>query len=276
MRPLLLLCCLTCATLVLAQDHIRAKSFYVHWGYHRSHYQQSDIHFKGDDFDFRLLDVRAHDDPSEFEADVYLHWQKFTVPQFNFRFGHFITENSSISIGWDHMKYVMQRYQRVRIEGTVSASFSEERARQWNGERIDLNPSFLKYEHTDGLNYVRAAYERHIPFWQDKRERFYLYALVGLSGGPVFTWSDATVAQVRYRNWIHLAGWGVSGQLALRLRWKHGLYLQYQHHTGFIGLRDVIFMENQNRASQNIRFNEQSIVLGAELPFFIGGNPNKE
>jgi len=257
------------------EDRLRKKSFYAHWGYNRAHYQQSEIHFKGDNFDFTISDVRAHDRPSPFDPDLYLNPTKLFIPQTNFRAGYFIRENTSISLGWDHMKYIVQRYQRVQIDGEVSTEISEDFAGTYDNEGFDLSPAFLMIEHSDGLNYVRAGVEQHTGLWHDERKRFQLDLILGASFGPVLTWTDATMNGTRYENWLHLSGWGVSGQLATRIRYKKLLYLQYQHLVGYMRLGDIIFKENSDRASQTIRFNEQSIVLGLQVPVFIGGNPNK-
>ena len=40
-----------------------------------------------------------------------------TIPQTNLRIGYFITDNYNISIGFDHMKYVMYNDRRVDYSG---------------------------------------------------------------------------------------------------------------------------------------------------------------
>ena len=40
--------------------HNKGK-MYIFWGGNRESYSSSDIHFKGDDYDFTLYDVQAHD-----------------------------------------------------------------------------------------------------------------------------------------------------------------------------------------------------------------------
>ncbi|NND93795.1 MAG: hypothetical protein HKN45_02965 [Flavobacteriales bacterium] len=258
----------------IESSYQRKNSFFFQWGYNRANYQDTDIHFKGEGFDFTIRNVSAHDEPTPFSSDIYLNPLKMTIPQFNFRVGWFINERTSISLGWDHMKYVMESYQRIRIEGDVSEDFSEEFAGSYFNQKFDTSPSFLKFEHTDGLNYVRLGIERHTPVWNNQNKTLSVDAIIGASMGPVFTWTDATINGRRYENWLHCAGAGVSGQLALQVRFKNSLFIQYQHQSGYIQLGDIIFMEDESRASQEIVFSEQSIVIGAQLPIFIGKNPN--
>lgn len=258
------------------QAHIRAKSFYLTWGYNRANYDKTDIRLIGDDFDFTLMDVRGDDLPLPFEAKTYLNPLRFTIPQFDFRIGYFLRENLSISAGWDHMKYVMTPFQRVRIEGEVSESFSEVHAGTYNNRWFDLDPSFLRIEHTNGLNYVRVGLERYSQIWSDKSDKLHVELMLGASAGLMMPWTDAYVEGKQYKNWIHLAGWGLSGQMALKLRYKHFFYLQYQHQNGYLDMTDILFMNDSgNRAQHSLWFRERAISIGFEIPLYIGGNPNK-
>ncbi len=262
----------------LGQDssHLRRHSFFITWGYNRTQYENTDIRFHGEDFDFTMKDVSAQDLPTAYEARTYLNPLRFTIPQFDFRVGFFLTEKLSVSAGWDHMKYRITRYQRVTMDGTVSESFSPTFAGTYRNQDFDLIPSFLSMEHTNGLNFVRLGTEWHEQIWKSKNARFHLEAVLGLSLGPVFTWTDSFVYDRRYKNWLHLAGWGASGQLALRFRYKETFYLQYQHQNGYIDLSDIIFMDDlPNRAEHKVKFNERSICIGAQIPIFIGANPNR-
>lgn len=259
-----------------SKDHIRKKSFYLTWGYNRSNYDKTDIRFFGDDFDFTLKDVRAHDLPLPFEGKVYLNPLKFTIPQFDFRVGYFIRENLSISGGWDHMKYRMTQHQRVKIEGTVSESFSEEHAGTYSEQNFDLDPSFIRMEHTNGLNYLRFGLEHYTHLWSDARQNFHAELSLGLGAGLAMPWTDTHVSGVRYENWVHVAGWGLSGTMGLKLRYRNFFYLQYQHQNGYLDMTDIIFMDDSpNRAQHSVWFTERALSIGFELPLFVGGNPNR-
>jgi len=83
------------------QLHEKGK-FYINWGYNISWYNKSDIHFSGQGHDFILYDVVAYDRPSELSFD-YINPTTWSIPQFNFRFGYFISDKLSISAGWDHL-----------------------------------------------------------------------------------------------------------------------------------------------------------------------------
>src|ERR1035437_6297194 len=41
----------------------RKGTFFFYWGYNRAAYTNSDIHLKGDGYDFTITDLRARDEP---------------------------------------------------------------------------------------------------------------------------------------------------------------------------------------------------------------------
>lgn len=84
---------------------------FVFWGWNRASYSNSDIHFKGANYDFILSDVKAKDRITPFSFYDYLNPTRITIPQTNFRIGYFFHDNYSVSIGVEHMKYVMTPYQ---------------------------------------------------------------------------------------------------------------------------------------------------------------------
>ena len=53
---------------------------------------KTDIHFQGDGYNFTLTEVAASDSPEEWDAKVYLNPTKFTVPEFNFRAGYYLSD----------------------------------------------------------------------------------------------------------------------------------------------------------------------------------------
>ena len=94
--------------------------FYTYWCWNWSWYSKSDIHFKGDNYDFKIHKAKAQDRQSEFSVDTYLNPANMTIPQYNFRFGYFIKKNVDISFGIDHLKYVVEQNQIGRISGFIN------------------------------------------------------------------------------------------------------------------------------------------------------------
>jgi hypothetical protein len=102
--------------------HNKGK-MYIFWGGNRESYSSSDIHFKGDDYDFTLYDVQAHDKAKGWHLD-YVNPARMTIPQTNLRIGYFINDHYNISIGFDHMKYVMtQTFKNCPLTNNEKSQF---------------------------------------------------------------------------------------------------------------------------------------------------------
>ncbi len=166
-----------------AQEEKAAKAFnkgklYVYWGWNREWFTHSNITFIGENYQFTLYDVVAHDRQSPFNLLTYFNPLKLSIPQYNFRTGYFFAEHWDISFGQDHMKYVMQQNQQVKITGNIANSNTEYDG-QYNNENILLSREFLAFEHTDGLNYVNLELRRNDVLFRYKKVRLNLIEGIG-------------------------------------------------------------------------------------------------
>ena len=241
---------------------------YFFWGYNRANYGTSDIHLKGDGYDFTLHDVRAHDLPEEWDAKVYLNPTKLTIPQFNFRVGYFITDKISISGGWDHMKYRINEYQRVRITGEISEERSIDYAGTYTGQFVELDPrQFVTIEHTDGFNFVRLGVSLREVLYSSKNMKHHVAFYGGVNAGAMMPWTDFTLFGERNRNFVDLAGYGVSVSTGLRFEFFNYGFVQYSTQLGWSHMMDIVLEGNtEARGEQKITFIERSIVAGAYIP----------
>ena len=135
--------------------------FYFYWGWNKSQYNYSDITFKGDDYDFTLSNVGAKDRQTQWDSDVYMNPTNMTIPQTVGRIGYYFHDHWNISIGVDHMKYVMVSQQFATIDGYIDL---QDPVSEFNGvydnAPIYIDEDFLEFEHTDGLNYVNMEISR--------------------------------------------------------------------------------------------------------------------
>ncbi|NNE56370.1 MAG: hypothetical protein HKN32_10135 [Flavobacteriales bacterium] len=257
-----------------AEEPADGSKLYITWGYNRAYYNPSDIHFQGEGFNFTLYDVHATDIPEPFDAKVYLNPLKLTIPQFNFRLGYYINDKVAISAGWDHMKYKLFTNQVVKIEGYISPEASEVYGQEYPYQNIQLKPGLIQYEHSDGFNFVRLGLERYEPIWKSKKYNIEGVLFAGASAGLMFPWTDFRFDGVRYRNWIHLSGYGFSGLLGARLEMGEHFFLQARAQFGFSQLTDVLLQDDaKSRAQQKIVFFERAWSLGGYIPW--GRDKNK-
>ena len=240
-------------------------TFYLYWGWNRSLYTNSDISFKGPNYDFTLEKVAATDRQSPLSAEVYLNPGNFTIPQYNFRIGYFLNDNFSISLGADHMKYVMKDYQLVKINGVISNSGTVYDGNYSNAD-LNMNPQFLKFEHTDGLNYLNVEVRRHHQLFQRKSININLSE--GGGGGIIMPRTNTTLLGNPRYDQFHLAGYGLAAVAAINITYKR-FFLQTELKGGFIELPSIrTTMFADDKAKQNFWFVQSNIVLGVLIgPF---------
>ncbi|MFO0358913.1 MAG: hypothetical protein ACK50N_00295 [Flavobacteriales bacterium] len=247
----------------------REGQMFFTWGYNRAFYDESDIHFKGDGFDFTLYEVDAEDMPEPFNPSVYFDPGKLTIPQFNFRLGYYVKKNTAISMGWDHMKYHAISTQRVRMSGYIDERYNpgSQLVGTFNDEYVTINKSFMDYHHSDGFNFVRFAIEQRVPLWMSRNGKHMLAANGAASIGFMLPWTDWTFFGVHYRNKPHVAGYGFSLATGMRFEFFKHFFIQGNVQIGKTNLTDILLQDHlDSRASQKIDFIERSWALGCYFP----------
>ena len=240
-------------------------NFFLFWGYNRGTYSNSDIHLKGDDYDFTLHNVPAHDMPEEFSFAVYFNPQKITIPQFNARGGYYISDHWVVSAGWDHMKYQTKDGAAVTISGTIDPSASTIYAGSYDNDSITMNHNELvRMEHSDGLNLIQFNTERHDLLWMDKKEKMGLESVLG--SGIIFPmpWTNAKIFGVRNDDRPHFTGFGISVFAGVKFFFFKHVFLQAIGKTGFVTLPGIVITPKggSERANQKIFFREALVVIG--------------
>lgn len=233
------------------------------WGWNRAMFSNSDITFKGDDYDFTLMDVRAKDRQSRFEADVYFGLTTMTIPQTNMRFGYFLTDHLAITGGVDHMKYVMVQYQKVAFEGSIDDATYASMAQ--NGQVV-LTPNFLTFEHTDGLNYINTELEYFQGIYHSKNFQFNGFGGIGV--GAMMPKSNVKLMGYPRNDAFHLAGIGTDVKLGIELLfWRH-FFLRYEGKLGYINMPSIVTRKASiaDRASQQFCFASTDGMFGFNIP----------
>ena len=241
------------------------NTFFLHWGYNRSWYSWSDIHFNGPDHDFTLRHVVATDKPVPFGGD-YFKLKNIWIPQYNYRAGWFFHDRWSMSLGLDHMKYVVVQDQTVRMDGYVSESRSLTYTTSEGSRDVQLTKDLLQYEHTDGLNLLGIDLDHYDPLWANRDGRFRLRVYEGVHAGPVIPRSDVRLFGVGQNNRFNVAGFGVGAQVGMHLTlWKH-LYIRNTLKAGWVELSHVLTTgSDEDHASQHFWFVQHSIVVGGQF-----------
>ncbi len=243
--------------------HNKGK-FFVSWGGNRDSFSKSDITFKGDNYNFTLHDVEAHDKPKGWHVD-YLNPGRMTIPQTNFRMGYFISDHYSVSIGVDHMKYVIYQFKAVDIDGYYPNPGTYGEALSNN--QVLLTEDFLTFEHTDGLNYIHTEISRFDDiskvFRIGNTDKIQINLTEGLGAGIIYPKTNAKVLGNERHDDFHVSGYGVSMKAGLNITVFKHFYVQGELKGGYINMPDIrTTASTADSASQHFLFFEKIIAFG--------------
>jgi len=253
-----------------AEKNTNKGKFFFYWGWNRANFSVSDIHFTGDNYDFTLRNVKAKDRQTPFSFNDYLNPVNITIPQNNYRIGYFLKEHYTISLGVDHMKYVMVKDQTVKIDGEINSGTPFDGVYN-NDDRI-LSEDFLQLEHTDGLNYVNVEVRRFDDIGHLiglNHRNFQINLTEGFGTGILYPRTDATLFNQEKHDKFHLAGWGASAVVGLNLTFFKYFFIQSDLKLGYIYLSDVKTTANINdKATQSFTFFERTVLFGGRFNIF--------
>ena len=269
----LLLLTLFISIAVFSQEDKQKKvvnkgKFFVYWGWNWSGYSGSDIHFKGNNYDFTLRDVKAQDRPSKFSFSKYFGITNLTKPQTNARIGYFFKENYTISIGVDHMKYVVNNNQFVNVDGEISLGNNTYNG-VYTGQEVELTEDFLLLEHTDGLNYINVQLYRFddISKWFGLySESFQINLTEGFGAGVLYPKTDTTLLGQERHDDYHISGFGLSAGAGLNITFLKHFFIQADLKAGYINMPNVKISTNaSDSASQDFFFLQNNILIGGKF-----------
>ena len=242
---------------------------FIYWGGNGGSFSKSDINFRGNGYNFTLKNVVADDKPKGYHID-YINPLRMTIPQTNFRVGYFISNHYNISLGVDHMKYVLRQDQISNISGFINLPDTD-KGSVFNGtfvdDNINLTKDFIIFEHTDGLNYINTEIARGDDisnlFNIQNTDIFQINLTEGISGGILFPKTNSTILSKERNDDFHISGYGVSARAGLNITFFKHFFIEGDIKGGYINMSDIRTTKfSEDRASQNFFFLEQIIVLG--------------
>ena len=261
---------------ILAQDIEAEKytaankgKFFFSWGGNRETFSKSDIHFKGENYDFIIKNASAKDRPKGWHLD-YINPTRITIPQTNFKIGYFFSDKYVISLGADHMKYVMDQNKNKKIDGFINLAETE-LGSQYNGtytnEDVFVSEDFLMFEHTNGLNYVYAELARFDDissvFNIQNTDKFQLNITEGIGGGILYPKTNTTLLQKERYDEFHLSGYGISLNAGLNLTFFKHFFMELDLRGGYINMPNIRTTINvAESASQHFFYLQRIVAFG--------------
>lgn len=240
------------------RSYSRKGSFYIQAGVNWTGFGRSDINFDGPGYDFTLQDIKGHDQP-------------YKLPiQYNFHAGYFIRDNYSLSLGFDHMKYVMKIPQEVTISGLIGEQVSTPAiptgpyAGEYLNQVITVTPDLLTLEYTDGFNYFSTHVQRFDDVWVAANRRTSLALETSVGAGIIIPRSDVKLFGLGINNDFNVAGWAATLKGGLLFNFNKNIYFLVNLEAGYANM-SKIYTTGRNdidKASQKLNFLQNSYLLG--------------
>lgn len=247
--------------------HDNKGKWFIYWGWNRAAFTNSDISFRGDSYDFKLDDVRAKDRQTPWDPSIYLNPGLITIPQTNFKIGYFINDHYNISVGVDHMKYVMVQDQPVIINGEIKDPNPDEFVTNYTNDEIILTEDFLTFEHTDGLNYINVELSRVddiLKMMNNGMKNLEINITEGVGVGMLLPKTNAKLMNNERHDDFNVAGYGLDVKVGLNITFFKYFFVQGELKGGFIhmpNIRTTAF--KSDKASQAFMFGEANFLFGA-------------
>lgn len=248
-----------------SQKKLSFKGMYLQWGYNKEWYTKSQLHFRMSNGDrFTIHNAVAHDKP-DYDA-IYKSPGDISIPQYNYRIGFYLNlqQTKAVELNFDHAKYVVKDFQKVRVTGTIDGIAVD-------GDSI-LNPaSFLHLEHTDGANWLHLNYVQQWSLLLSTNKKRNLLTLIGKGGAGIniprtdFTWRGD-----RHNNDFHVAGYNISVEGGIRFYPSKRWFIEGTGKTGYVryinALADTKYYSG-NRIHHGFGYFEIIATVGYDIPF---------
>lgn len=254
------------------------------WGGNRESYSNSDVNFRGKDYNFTVENMKAHDKPKGWHVD-YVNPVNMTIPQTNLRLGYFFSDHYSVTIGVDHMKYVMSQNQIANVNGYIDLPADQAGSIYngvYNNRPVDMSiggaqeggmppgstdTPFLIYEHTDGLNYINTEVSRFDDvskwFGLPNIDKVQINLTEGLGAGLLYPKTNTTLLGKDRHDDFHISGYGVSAKAGINVTFFKHFYIQGELKGGYINMQDIrTTVSNEDKASQDFFFFQRIIAVG--------------
>lgn len=257
---------------LIAGDTLTSKkskpTFYIGWGYNRDWYSKGNVRLQNNNpqlingtyytYDFTVYNAKAHDRP---QFDQIYDVANITIPQFSVRAGFFLNNKNDLGLefNYDHAKYVVQDYQKVRVKGQINGQYFDK------DTILDPN-TFLHYEHTDGANFFMLNVIKRWKLITSKNNNNNIGLIVKPGLGFVYPRTDVTIFGSRVNN-----DWKISGvvggvEVGMRTEFLNHGYLEFTGKGGYANyINTLVQGKGYGKASNSFWFFEAILILGYQF-----------
>lgn len=253
-------------------DSLKVKlhkaKFYIGWGYNRDWYSKGNVRLRNNNpqlingtyytYDFTVVNAKAHD---RAQFDQIYDVKNITIPQFSVRLGAFFNNKSDLGfeLNYDHAKYVVDDYQKVRVKGQVNGNYFDK------DTVLDPN-TFLHYEHTDGANFFMFALVKRWKLLRSENQKNSLGIIVKPGAGFVYPRTAVTLFGNSINNNWKISGYMAGIETGLRAEVLNRIYLEFTGKAGYANYVNALVQgKGYGKASNSFWFFEAILILGYQF-----------
>jgi hypothetical protein len=219
------------------------QRLYVSWGYNRARFSRTDTTFHTPEGVFTIYGAQGYDRPTPFDPKVYFNPANFSIPQYNLTLGWQFHRRFAVELNHDHMKWVFDSNQGYEMSGEYSPTlYVDDSAHQGSWDpglpvtfeqvKSTRDATWIRFEHTNGYNYVSASLLYRQPILLMAQDRVGLEVNGGAGLGLFIPQTSVHVRKDAPGNWVgndnpfHIAGHGVHLNGGLRVTWYDRIFFQ--------------------------------------------------
>ena len=132
--------------------------------------------------------------------------------------------------------------------------------------RSTIAQDFLKFEHTDGLNYINSEIRKALPFY--KKKLIQGSFLFGGGMGILLPKTNTTLLNNPRYDAFHVAGYGIDGVISVQVNFLKIFFIQAETKIGGIHMPDIrTTMNASDKASQMFLYNQFNFNGGLQFTF---------
>ena len=131
--------------------------------------------------------------------------------------------------------------QNVTIDGEINIGNARYDG-TYTGENIQLAEDFLRFEHTDGLNYLNIEVKRfdNIDHWFGlELDNLQINITEGFGAGVLYPKTDTTLLGQERHDDYHISGFGLSAGFGVNFTFLKHFFIQADLKGGYINMPDV-------------------------------------
>ncbi len=251
-------------------DSLNPQIISIYFGWNRSAYSTSDLHFFGDGHDFTIENATASDRQTPFSFKKYFGITTLTIPQTNMGISYQVNPRVSLSFNVDHMKYVLDQNQVATINGEINTG-NHDFFGTYADQPTEITEDLVRFEHSDGLNYLNFGYTRSNLLFGISKQLIKLQANYGGSLGVMLPKTNSQLLGNERYDEFHISGYGTGVHSGIQINVGSVFFISTLLKGGFIHMPDIRTTLNESdRATQHfwylqlngtfgLRFNLQGI-----------------